>query len=647
MKNLLLLFFVFGMISAASAQEVYYSEGFDDGLPADWFAEGEWSFGAGPAVSSTYFAVPDSGTGVACFNDDGLGASHVGSGRLSSGPIDLTAAAGEVWFQASMFFPNLDYGGADETVSLLISTDMGASFAEYHSFDGTGNAAFGPGFIEITEFAGSTIVIALEYNDGATWNYGVAFDEILVQDQLTGIPSRAYGIDAGSATIMDRAKAGEAYKLSGFITNTGLEAIESFDVIVSDGTNEIVQNMSGMDIGYNQVARYALSEGVVVPEGDSDWTVSIANVNGNPEADEDTSNNAAGFSLNGMTNLHPDKAVMVEEATGTWCTWCPRGTVFLEEMSKRFGSNFVGVAVHNSDPMALAEYDSAITSFPGFEGFPSVVYNREEIIDASEIVSPSLLDMTEAPIAGITVGGDYDEATGDLVTSIEVNFLQDVSAEYNVSVVLTEDGLSGTTSDWAQVNAYSGGGQGPMGGFENLPSPVPASLMIYDHVGVALIGDYEGVPNVVTGDFVAGDVKSYRFSAADVSNFVTDNVHVIGVITDASNGEVVNAQSVSFDKALANGLSTGIAETYDNTYAEVLPNLVVDQTTIFMSIEEAKNVKASLVNSIGQTVASQNYGQQIGQVQLQFDMTSMTAGIYYLHIQADDKLITKKLTKVQ
>ena len=648
MKNLLLLFFVIGMIGATSAQEVYYTESFDDGLPAEWLADGDgWLYGAGADVGSAYFGVPDTGSGVVCFNDDALGNGAVGGGRISSGAIDLTAAAGDVFFQMNYFFPNLDYQGADETVTLFVSTDMGASFSEYQSFDGDGGN-WTVGFVDMSEFAGTSIMIALEYLDGDTWNYGWAIDGIEIADRITLIPARSYGINAGSSTVMDEAKAGVDYKVSGFVFNRGLETIESFDVVMTDGTNEVRESVTGMNIEFNGVARYSLSESIVVPDGNSTWTVTMENVNGNADADEDTSNNSSSFNLNGMSSIHPDKGVMVEEATGTWCTWCPRGTVFLDEMSKRFGSSFVGVAVHNSDPMVLAAYDNAITSFAGFQGFPSVIYNRESVIDPDAIVSPSILDMVSAPTAGITVGGEYDAATGDFVSSVEVNFLQDATVDYNVSVILTEDGLSGTSADWAQVNAYSGGGQGPMGGFEALPSPAPAELMVYDHVGVGLIGDYEGVANVVTGDYASGDVKSYRFDAYNISSaMLTENMHVIGVITDRASGEVVNVASVSFEDALANGLSTSIADNFDNTYADVNPSLVVDQTTIFMSLEDSRNVKAYLVNSIGQRVATQNYGQQLGQVQLQFDMTNVNAGMYYLHIQADDKLITKKLTKAE
>lgn len=637
--------FVFGMMSGVSAQEIYYSETFDDGLPAEWFTEGDgWLFGNGSDVSSQFFGVPDSGSGVVCFNDDALGEESVGGGRLESGPIDLTAATGEVLFQMNYYFPNLDYQDADETVIMYVSTDAGASYEEFMEFDGEG-LAFTVGFADLTEFAGSTINIALEYNDGAQWNFGFAIDGIEIADGISLIKNRDYSVTAGASEFIAEAKIGAEYSgVSGIITNRGLENMESFDIVISDGTTEIVESISGVDLARGQVMGYSIDETIIVPEGTSTWTVSIRNINGSDELDASLNGS---FSLNGLAGIHPNKAVMVEEATGTWCTWCPRGDVFLDEMTKRFGSSFVGVAVHNQDPMVLSAYDSGITSFPGFQGFPGVIYNRDRFLDPSEIAAPSILDMFVAPTVGISIGGELD-GTGALTASIEVNFLEDANVDYNVSIIITEDGITGTSSGYAQVNAYSGGAQGPMGGYELLPSPVPASMMVYDHVGRGLIGGFSGVPNVVSGDYLAGDIKSYRFDPYNVpADMNTDNVHVIGVITDASSGEIVNVKSVSFEDALASGLSTSISETFDNTYADVYPNLVVDQTTIYMTLEETRTVKAFLVNSIGQTVTTQNYGQNYGQVELQFDMTNVNAGLYYLHIQADDKLITKKLTKAE
>lgn len=69
--------------------------------------------------------------------------------------------------------------------------------------------------------------------------------------------------------------------------------------------------------------------------------------------------------------------MLAEEATGTWCTWCPRGAVFMAKMKEDYPDDFIGIAVHNQDPMTLTSYNTGLTNLPGFSGFPSVVVRRQ------------------------------------------------------------------------------------------------------------------------------------------------------------------------------------------------------------------------------------------------------------------------------
>ena len=644
MKNLLILFFSMCIVGTTFGQEIYYSESFDSGLPDGWTEDGGWVFGTGATVSSQFFGVPDNGSNYACFNDDALGNGALGGGTLISSAIDLTAVTGDLFINLNSYFPNLDYLGSDERAIVSISNDMGSTWNEIQSLDGLGTN-LGIEFFDVSEYAGQTVWVLLEYDDGQQWNFGWAVESVVFADAPT-IPRRRYSINAGGASTFSDAKVGEKYKVSGFVANSGIENINSFDVVISDGTNEIRETLDGFDIAIYEVARYSLSESIEILDGSQNYTVSIENVNGDAEVDEDESDNTAEFTFRGIT-VEGDRGIMVEEATGTWCTWCPRGTVYLDEMSKRFGSSFVGVAVHNSDPMVLADYDNAITTFNGFQGFPSVIYNRESIIDPADIVSPSISDMDDKAPAGITVGAQYDDATGAFVSSIELLFGEDSDADYNVSIILTEDGVSGTGDGWNQINAYGGGGNGPMGGYEALPGNVPDFLMVYDHVGRALIGGFEGVDNVVTGAYVAGDVDSYLFDEVQIDAAMnTDNMHVIGVITDNGSGEVINVASVSFEEALANGLSTSVSEFVDNHAVEVFPTLVEETTNLTLRLDGAKNVKVYLVNQMGQRVSSINYGTQMGSVQLEYNMSNVQSGMYFLQLDVEGQIVTRKITKV-
>src|SRR5699024_9086047 len=99
--------------------------------------------------------------------------------------------------------------------------------------------------------------------------------------------------------------------------------------------------------------------------GEHNITVSVSNINGQG-ADADSSNDM-GDALTYVVSQDVTKMVVFEEGTGTWCGYCPRGIVAMEYMydnSNQF-PNFIGIAVHNQDPMMVAEYDNG-ANFPGF-----------------------------------------------------------------------------------------------------------------------------------------------------------------------------------------------------------------------------------------------------------------------------------------
>ena len=81
----------------------------------------------------------------------------------------------------------------------------------------------------------------------------------------------------------------------------------------------------------------------------------------------------------------------------------------------------------------------------------------------------------------------------EAITSIYLLLLLLTYLVIYVSIaVVVEDGVRGTGSGYNQVNAYSGGANGPMGNYHNLPNPVPAAQMVYDHVARAILGNWVG-----------------------------------------------------------------------------------------------------------------------------------------------------------
>jgi len=588
-------------------------------------------------------------TNVASLNDDLIGTTAPPAvSSMTTNEIDLsTAPIGEdLFFVMRSYFPNRDWEGLDERALIDVSTD-GMTWTEIGNLDGGDAGSYSYVFFDFTAYAGGSVWLRFTYDDGMQWNFGWAMDDITIIDEITFADQKDYALHAGYSVMMDEAIEGIEYLNEGYIFNYGWETITSFDVSMTDGTNTIMTSVTGANIPYNSASTYKMSETVTV-SGDKTWTVSISNVNGVADADADASDNTMDFNLNAIDNAHPDRGILFEEATGTWCQWCTRGAVFMDEVAKRIGKHFVGVAVHNgeNDPMLLEEYDDNMN----VGGYPSGIYQRGDEVDPGAIVTPVLEDIQVAPAATLLVGASM--TGGVLTTSLAATTLEDLDGDYSLSIVVVENGMTEATHDipgaWNQINAYAGGGNGPMGGYELLGASVPGDLMTYNHVGRGLIGGFDGVEIPELEDLAAGQTVGYTFDDYDVpTNLNTDHMKLIGLLLD-DDGEVVNAISTSLSDAMDNGLFVAVSnkEVIDNNLAEVRPTLVKDITSIYMSMEEAKDISVSVVNTVGQTMSSKDFGSMSGQFKLDYDLSGLATGVYMMHIKAGDTIMIKKVNKI-
>lgn len=229
------------------------------------------------------------------------------------------------------------------------------------------------------------------------------------------------------------------------------------------------------------------------------------------------------------------RRVVVEEGTGDWCSWCPRGIVGLEMMKEKYGDRFIAVAVHTDDVYATDDYQpflSTVTSLPGCkvnrrrEGDP--YFNIKRMV-AAEIDEPTPVDYT----IKATV---YDDSEVRVSSDILVDTGLDASG-LRFAFTVVEDGLTGN-----QHNAYSGGST-EMGGWESLP-PVVVDYE-YKDVARGIYPEYDGA--LFLEGTLSPDEKysfEYTFTLPDcIQN--TDNIRIIGLVIDASNGFILNACEVT------------------------------------------------------------------------------------------------------
>lgn len=457
-----------------------------------------------------------------------------------------------------------------------------------------------------------------------------------------------YQSEADAPATLDMGIAGELVGAGGIvgterhltanITNNGTEVIHTFDISLSSGSLSDDFNFENMSIQPGETVEVDLGS-YTFQEDVNEMLITASNINGNSTDGDDCNNRLNPVFISAVPA--PGKRVVVEEGTGTWCGFCPRGTVFMEAMEEKYPDHFVGIAVHNrtTDPMLVPEYDAGM----GLSGYPGAKVNRGADVDPSDIELPILQSIQDAPLGTMEIGAQFDEMTRELKVSVKTTINSNTSVDYHIAVPITENNVSGTESGYAQANYYANNALGPMGGYENLPDPVPASQMVYHQVARAILGGFDGAV-LETGNMSTGDAKILNFSYTVPMDYDLQNMYINSLLI-LPNGRVDNGYKISVSDAIQNGFETSSVE--DPILAQgtvVFPNPFTNQTSISLNLEKSERVVIKVYDSMGKLVREKDYGVLQGEYVFPFDGENLKTGIYHMQILAGDKFTIKKIS---
>jgi uncharacterized protein YjdB len=332
------------------------------------------------------------------------------------------------------------------------------------------------------------------------------------------------------------------------LRNLGADSIISCDLTLEYNGIQFTEFLTDANIASNKTKEYTFSTPIVIVEGVKPCVVTISNINGTDVADAATSDDTK------MVIIEPiipalGKIVLSEEGTGTWCQWCPRGAVNMELMEEKFQGYWAGVAIHNNDPMEVDEYSLEFKDY--VTGYPSALVNRGGVIDPSQMEMEFLSNIVIEPTGVITNGATYNNSTGELEIVAKIDWKTVLAGAWKMACVLTENGVSGSDSDYDQANAYSGGAYGVMGGYEMLDNPVPASEMVYNHVARRILPSFDG--GLIEGVEGAGegDTKVVSFLTSMDALWNLENMNIV-VMLIKPDGTIDNVGYASWNDAHTN-----------------------------------------------------------------------------------------------
>lgn len=638
--------------TALQAQTIIWEENFEGGttLPAGWIqqtaaTDGGWKVGTAAALSSSSFPIPNNASGnILATNDDGCNCNKMNDIVILP-MFDLSAYADtSLYLTYDIFFGKLCYQGITEGLDAYASEDNGATWTTLKPLKGRPSWIKPSGF-DVSDYAGKdSILLALRYSDGGGWLYGAAVDnfKLVIPDNtlkasLNGVALSRY-IDAIPTYFQySTFWAGGEMFITGSVNNPGFQTITSFDLLINDGGfNTDTVNFTGLNIPFDEGHELAIP--YTVKQGANDLSITLVNINGG--SDNDPADNDGEASVTGVTPVTGRKVVL-EEATGTWCQWCPRGAVMLDYMAESYPETVIPIAVHNGDPMKVTAYDTPFSQLIG-GSYPKVAVDRVHIGDPLEFEDFYIDRMTDEPTIVINQNVDYDESTRKITVTSYVKFLEEMNGDFGIAVVYTENDVTGTTSTYGQVNAYSGGCNGEMGGYENLPATVPAASMVYNHVARNIVGTFTGNASAVPDENPAESIISFESSYTHPVSFDVTEMHAITLFIDKASGDIVNAEQTAIPN-----LFVGTNDPNEIVSVSMFPNPVQDAATIKMNLKESSDVQMRIMDAYGKVSIERNYSNISGEQRLPFQVGNLASGAYLLSVTAKGQTVTKPFVIVR
>ena len=457
-------------------------------------------------------------------------------------------------------------------------------------------------------------------------------------------------IDFGGSSYLNPTKwlIGQQKSPTVIVKNLGTTPITSFNLTLDvNGAGTTTQTITAVNIA--SLSGYTVNTTNIITfvAGTNTVTATISNVNGTIQ-DDDNSDDTKSIVITPVPAA-PGKMVVGEEGTGTWCQWCPRGAVFMDMMNTKYNGYFAGIAVHNSDPMTNTAYDGAIG--PYMSGYPSAIVDRLPKIDPSEFETDFLTRIVVAPKAFIVSGATYNSSTRVLKVSLTSTIQQNISGNYKIACVITEDDVTGI-SGYGQSNAYSGGGVGVMGGFERLGNPVAAALMHYNHVARVISPSFAGYANAFGVSATTSQSFTYTFTYTLPAAWDATQIHIVGLFIDPT-GKINNASSTTINEAVTTGYVTGIElgtvgiteEDQIDTQVSLYPNPTNHDATISLNLPNESNVEVAIYTVQGALVIKKNYGKLSGGMLVPIEMMDFKAGMYFVNVIINGKSSMLKLIK--
>jgi hypothetical protein len=551
-----------------------------------------WQTGYSDALASTCFMPADNKTKVAGVVDTwGLSNDYTcvhtwpDSSILLTTPIINFTGYTHVFMQYDSYFWATVTNGKTESATIEISTDSGLTWTVVQQVQGD-ITGFHTWYANLSAFVNhSNVRLGFRYKDQGEHMSGWMIDNIKVfvpQQVDLGLLSASPKDSVQSYRIVNTAVQHVAE-----VFNYGFDTIANFNLYYKKD-NEPERSFTSTGVAIPPLTMQSIAH----PYFDTIATVAKSNIRLRVAAAGDAvlANDTARTTVSG-TAFMPKKMQVVEEGTGTWNYFGPRGWVYMNHM-KDLDLNILPISVHAGDPMGYYDYSDYLF-YVRWNYVPYLLLDRRMRLDWDMYIAQLYKHQDDFGFATLNLAANLDG--NNLDVNVQVTPAINLVGDYRLALVITEDSVRGTAPGYGQFNGYSGGAMGPMGGFENKPDTVAAADMFYNYVARKIFPAADGQAGQLPASMTYGGNYSYNFHTSLNPAWNRNRLRAAVLLINNSDSTVLNAKQVQWFLDVKNPQLSMLE-------AGVYPNPARDMATVFFSLNKPEQVTISVMDISGRAM---------------------------------------------
>jgi hypothetical protein len=646
MKRTLTLLSILIFCLTAKAQQTVWSENFENICCTYIFSwDHDYNTGAIPwqadyanVIGGICFFPPNNNnvSKVACVRD--RHSAQAGTGCvygnneynvfISSHLINMSAVSG-AWLSYDAYFLGVTVNNKTESATVEISTDSGATWNVLQHVPPYAGG-FQKHFVDLAAYNNTpNIKLGLRFNDQGEIMTGCMIDNIKIFVPVHKDLALTKTIPAPYDSLSNYGVIGAPFSLGGTVLNNGLDTVTSFVVkYQSAGGPVYADTFSNLSIP--AFGTYDFTH-------DIPYNIAVAGANHIKmwvEMAGDTlhGNDSMNTKVNGAY-FEPYKMLVIEEGTGTWNPYSPRGDVYLHQLLNDFPVTLISVHDEN-DPMRVQAYQEYLF-YLDYNYVPYFLFDRRENVPPDSFFNSFMRQKDYFGFADITAQAQV--SGNSLTVNTSVRPAIDLHGDYRLALAITEDNVTGTTTDYDQKNYWAGGNHGNMGGYENKPNPVPAADMRYDFVARNIYPAPDGAPGSLPANMQHNNDYPATFTTTLNGTWDKLKLKAAVLLIRMADSTILNSTQIYLPLAVTTPASplAGI---------DLYPNPAADMAHLRFDLKQTEEATISVTDLAGKTLYQQSLGiTAAGKHEQGLPVSSLSNGIYFVTIKTTSGKETVKL----